>query len=141
MEDSLNKFDFQATLNSVQQALYSVVCHIVFDFAMHGFIIVLVLCVCGFILKQKQHRFSRPLLNVARRIGITCVILCTPGLACLAICKTLPATGVYTGASLGFIVFWTMVTIYLCAEEMNYQWFIKGRKPDELEEATDSPAV
>lgn len=138
MDDSLTKFNFQATLQSIQQAAYSVVCHIIFDFALHGFLIVLVLMICGFVLGQRKHRFSRPLFSVAQRVGIACGLLMTPGLICLAVTRTLPATGVYSGASLGFIVFWTMVTIYLCAEEMNYQWYIKGQTPKELEEVQDS---
>lgn len=133
-----DKFNFQATLASVNQAVLSVVCHIVFDFAMHGFMIAAILATCAVVLAQRKHRFSRPLFSVSRRMAIFCGIISIPGLISLCITGALPATGVYTGASLGFIVFWSMVTIYMCGEEMNYQWFIKGNTPKELTQSESS---
>lgn len=138
MDDNLSKFDFQATLSAVGNAFYAVVCHIIFDFALHGMAIAAILALVASSLSSRKHRFVRPFFSLARRISMVCGALMIPGLIAIAITGHLPDTGVYSLgfskgiSSLGFIVFWSMVTIYLSAEELNHEWFDEGHTPDVL---------
>lgn len=138
MDTSLEKFDFQATVRSVGEAVVSVICHILFDFALVGIGVAVVLSVCAFVLSQRKHHFSRPFYVVARRIATACAALSVPGFGFLIFTGHLPASGVYLNFSFGFLILWTMVTIYLCAEEMNFEWFTRGEKsPQDIEDETN----
>jgi len=128
-----DKFDFQATLNAVGNAVVSVICHILFDFAMVGLGVAAVLAVLGFVMGQRKHRFEKRFYTVAKNISLACLGMALPGIGCLIFTGHLPESGVYVNFSLGFLVLWSMVTIYLCAEEMNYEWFVRGESPTELE--------
>ncbi|MBX9671690.1 MAG: hypothetical protein K2X93_29145 [Candidatus Obscuribacterales bacterium] len=136
MEKSIEKFDFHATVDAVWQALFSVTCHILFDFALVGLGIATFIGACAFVFKARQHRFARPFTSVAIRLGSVCLGLAVPGLVCLVFTGKLPDSGVYgNNCFLGFLVFWSMVTIYLLGEEMNYQWFDrKGLDDNEVED-------
>lgn len=137
MDRSLEKFDFQATLRSVGEAVVSVICHILFDFALVGIAVAAVLATCALVLSKRKHHFTRPFYVVARRIATACAALAVPGLAYLVFTGHLPDSGVYLNFSFGFLVLWSMVTIYLCAEEMNYEWFTRGEQsPQVIEDET-----
>lgn len=137
MEPSPEKFDFQATVRLVGDAAVSVICHILFDFALVGIGVAVVLSICAFVLGQRKHHFSRPFYIVARRIATACAALSVPGFGFLIFTGHLPASGVYLNFSFGFLVLWSMVTIYLCAEEMNFEWFTRGEKsPQVIEDET-----
>lgn len=142
MEPRLFKFDFHATVEAVGHALLAVICHILFDFAMVGIGVACVLAVCGFVMGQKKHRFEKPLYSVAKRVSLACAAISVPGVACLLLTGSFPESGVYVNFSLGFLVLWSMVVIYLCAEEMNHTWFDRGESPAELEiEPEDNQVV
>ncbi len=135
MEKSIEKFDFHATVDAVWQALFSVICHILFDFALVGLGIATFVGACAFVFKTRQHRFARPFTAVATRLGTVCLGLAVPGLLCLLFTGKMPDSGVYINFSLGFLVVWSMVTIYFLGEEMNYQWFdTKGLDDEEVED-------
>lgn len=137
MEPSPEKFDFQATVRSVGDAVISVICHILFDFALVGIGVAAVLTTCAFVLGKRGHHFKRPFYIVARRIATACAALSVPGFGFLIFTGHLPASGVYLNFSFGFLVLWSMVTIYLCAEEMNFEWFTRGEKsPQVIEDET-----
>jgi hypothetical protein len=133
MEPSLFKFDFHATVNAVGHALVAVVCHILFDFAMVGIGVAAVVAVIGLVMGQRKHRFEKRFYTVAKRVALACLGISLPGLICLAITHHFPESGNYVNFSLGFLVLWSMVTIYLCAEEMNHEWFDRGQTPKEIE--------
>lgn len=142
MEPRLFKFDFHATVEAVGHALLAVICHILFDFAMVGIGVACVLAVCGFVMGQRKHRFEKPLYSVAKRVSLACAAISVPGVACLLLTGSFPESGVYVNFSLGFLVLWSMVVIYLCAEEMNHTWFDRGQSPAELEiEPEDNQVV
>ncbi len=137
MEPSPEKFDFQATVHAVGNAVVSVICHILFDFALVGIGVAAVLTTCAFVLGKRGHHFSKPFFIVARRIATACAALSVPGFGFLICTGHLPASGVYLNFSFGFLVLWSMVTIYLCAEEMNFEWFTRGEKsPQVIEDET-----
>ena len=114
------KFDLHATLQAIGQALIAVICHMVFDFALHGLFMAGLLAVTGAILLKKRHRFGRPLLTVARRAALFCAVLCLPGAFCLAVYGSLPNAGVFNVNSLGFICAWSLICLHLSAEEINH---------------------
>ncbi len=132
MEQGLEKFDLQSTVATVWNAIGAVTCHILFDGAIHGLIMAAIICTIGLALRTRQHRFGKPLIFAALRIALVCVLATIPGVLCLVITGKLPETGVYNVNSLGFIVFWSMVSVHLCAEEMNFQWWYLGPPPQEL---------
>jgi|AGTN01.1.fsa_nt_gi hypothetical protein len=125
-------FNFRETVSAVWQAASAVTCHILFDAAVHGLFVSAVILTVSLVLRTRKHRFARPLAFVARNIAILCVVFTIPGFVSLAFTGKFPYTGVYNINSLGFLGFWGMVTVHLCFEEMNFQWFTKGPPPEEL---------
>jgi hypothetical protein len=116
-------FNLHKTVEAVGQAYYAVICHICFDAGLHGVAMALLLALVGFINGKRGGRFGKPLISVARRFGLFSLALTVPGFIVLVLKGQLPATGVYNVNSFGFIGFWSLVLSFLCADEMNYQWF------------------
>jgi hypothetical protein len=127
MEDS---FNLHQTIVAIQQAMLGVICHMVFDFAVHGLAMALTVGAIGFVLNARKNRFGKPLINVCRKLSIFTLLLASPGAIAFFILGHLPATGVYNVNSIGFIIFWSLLCLHLSAEEMNYCFFIKA-KPTE----------
>lgn len=123
MPTGSERFDLDATLAAIGQALQAIICHAVFDAALHGIAVALVVGACGFFLVKRQKRFGRPLMAAARKLMIFCTFLLIPGFASLLLAGHLPPVGVFQVSSLGFIVFWCVISLHLSAEEMNFQWF------------------
>lgn len=134
MEPGLFKFDFHATVNAVGHALVAVVCRMLFDFAMVGLGIAVIVAICAFVLGQRKHRFEKPLFSVAKRLSIVCGVISIPGWVHCLVTGHFPESGVYSWFILGDVVLWSMVTIYLCAEEMNHAWYDRGNTPKEIGE-------
>ncbi len=134
MEPGLFKFDFHATVNAVGHALIAVVCRMLFDFAMVGLGIAAIVATCAFVLGQNKHRFEKPLYSVAKRLTMVCAAISIPGWVHFLVAGHFPESGVYSWFILGDVVLWSMVTIYLCAEEMNHSWYDKGNTPKEIGE-------
>lgn len=133
-------FNLHATVVAVQQALFAVTCHMLFDFAMHGLVLALALGVTGFFLNMKGNRYGKPLMNVCRRLSIFCAVLSSPGWLTLAIQHHLPPTGVYNVNSIGFIIFWSMVCVHGVAEEMNYWFWVKKDPVDNSQQYASTSA-
>lgn len=125
-------FNFRETVAAVWQAASAVLCHILFDAAVHGLFVAAVILTISLVLKTRKHRFARPLALVARNIAILCAVFTIPGLLSLLFTGKFPYTGVYNINSFGYLGFWGMVTVHLSFEEMNFQWFTKGPPPKEL---------
>jgi hypothetical protein len=123
MEDS---FNLHQTVIAVKQAIFAVVCHMTFDFAIHGLVLALVLGAAGFLLNTRGNRYGKPLMNVGKRVSLVCAALALPGVITFAIMHSLPPTGVYNINSIGFIVFWSMVCVHQCGEEMNYCFWVRS---------------
>jgi hypothetical protein len=122
MEES---FNLHATIVAVQQAMFAVVCHILFDAAVHGLVMAMAVGVAGFVLNARKNRFGKPLMNVCRRVSLICSILAFPGVLAILFLGHLPPAGVYNANSIGFVIFWSLICLHLSAEEMNYCFFIK----------------
>jgi len=122
-------FNFKETLATINQAAYAVICHILFDAAVHGMIVAALIGIVGYILKGRNHRFGKPLLAASRKVAIACLVVGIPGVLSFAFTGGLPDTGNYNVHSIGFIVFWCMASIPVIGEEMNYQWFGSSDKP------------
>ena len=126
MEDS---FNLHQTVIAVQQAIFAVVCHMIFDFAMHGLLLALALGCAGLLLRARGNRYGKPLINVSRRVSLLCMILALPGAMAFLVMHHLPPTGVYNVNSIVFIIFWSLLCVHQSAEEMNYCFWIKNPPP------------
>lgn len=126
MEGQAEKFNFQQTVSEVGQAATAVIGHCLFDAAVNGFVLALIIACTAMFLSRTKHRFTKPLFSVARRLSMVCAVVAIPGILNLIFTGKLPNSGNYNISSLGYIVWWSMVSVHMCAEEMNFQWFIKG---------------
>ncbi len=131
-------FSLQATLDAVGQAMAGILCHMFFISALHGLGLSLILALIGFGLFQQKHRFGAPLLSVARRFAILCLIVMVPGVISLLATGKLPPAGVFNVNSIGFIVFWGMVLTHMIGEEMNHAWFAAAAKKREKQEKRET---
>jgi hypothetical protein len=125
-------FNLSATLDAVWQALAAVACRIGFSAALHGICLAALLLAVGLLLSGRKHRYGKPLVCVAGKIALSCLILGLPGLACLLTDGSLPAVNSLELSSVGLIGFWSLVGLYLCLEELNFQFF-QSRQSDRLE--------
>ena len=120
---SAEPFNLDAFLASVWQALNALVCHVWFDAAVHGMAMAAAIAIAGIILHKRGLRFGVPLLSVGKKLAIFCLFLLAPGALSLITHGKLPDAGVFNVSSLGFIAFWSLISLHLSAEEMNFQWF------------------
>lgn len=118
-----DRFDLNATLAAMGQALNALICHALFDAALHGIFVAAVVGLIGYLLFRRGGRFGKPLIAVAKKLSIFCAVLALPGVASLITQGQLPPVGVFHFSSLGFVVFWGLISLHLSAEEMNFQWF------------------
>jgi len=123
MPPAAETFNLAETMQAVSQAFGVLVCHIGFDFGLHGLIIGLIFGLLGLYFLRRGHRFGRPMLALCRKMSLICLILMVPGGIALASSGHLPSTGNVCISSLGFLVFWSLISLHLLMEEMNYQWF------------------
>ncbi|SRR5579875_2630763 len=117
------RFNLDATLAALGQAAGALVCHALFDAAVHGLAVAAAVAAVGLLIARRQSRLGRPLLAAGRKLGIFCAALAVPGLISLLTSGRLPPVGVFHFSSLGFVVFWSLISLHLSAEEMNFQWF------------------
>jgi predicted branched-subunit amino acid permease len=117
------KFDLNATVSAIGQACTALFCHALFDAALHGLAVALTVGLVGLILSQRRQRFGKPLMAVSAKLAMFCAALLLPGLIALITSGHLPAVGVFQFSSLGFVVFWGLISLHLSAEEMNFEWF------------------
>lgn len=132
MEDS---FNLHQTIIAIQQAFFGVTCHMIFDAALHGFALALVLGAAGFILNLKKNRYGIPLMNVCKKLSLVCALLALPGAITFLILGHLAPAGVFNVNSVGFIIFWSWISLHTFAEETNYCFFIKDKKTELAPEA------
>jgi hypothetical protein len=128
-------FDLQATVSTVLNALGAVICTIGFQAAVHGLLVALVILTCAFFAMRRQSKTARPLLVVAKKISIFCVVLGIPGSICLVTSGHLPQVNQLELNGFGLLGFWALVTAHLCMEEMNFQWFDSKENASEVNEA------
>lgn len=129
MPEPTGHFSLSATMGAVWQAFEAVVCRIGFDVAIHGLIVALVVFVIGLVLSSRKHKAGKPLVSVFRKLAVFCSILALPGIICLFSKGSLPKVNSLELSSIGLIGFWCLVTLHLCMEEMNFQWFQRKEEP------------
>lgn len=117
------RFNLHETVVAVQNALYAVICHMLFVWALHGLVMGLVVGSIGFVLHRRNNRYGKPLMAVCRRLCVFTLVFMAPGLLAIVTQGHLPAAGVFNVNSLGFVVFWSLICVHLSAEEMNHRWF------------------
>jgi hypothetical protein len=118
-----DRFDLDATLAAISQACTALFCHALFLAALHGLAVAAVVGISGYFIATRGVRFGKPLVAVSRKLFIFCGVLTVPGLGALLFSGHLPPVGVFHFSSLGFIVFWSVISLHLSAEEMNFQWY------------------
>jgi hypothetical protein len=126
METSTDSFDLHKTLETIWQAMKSVFSHMLFDFALHGFILAFVLALVGALLIKRKHVYGWPVVNVAKRITMFCLVFSAPGSLYLIVHHHLPDAGVFSFNSIGLLCFWGLICTHLVAEEINNSIIKKG---------------
>jgi len=127
MDSTSPKFDLHTTLEAIGQAGVAVVCHMFFKFALHGLFMATLLALIGTVLFKRNHAYGQPLLVVAKRIAIFCLLLAVPGGCSLLFYGKLPDAGVFNVNSIGFICLWSLICLHFSAEEiLHRQSSIKG---------------
>ncbi|MBX9573350.1 MAG: hypothetical protein K2X77_30905 [Candidatus Obscuribacterales bacterium] len=116
-------FDLAATVDAIWGAVVALVCRVGFDAAVHGLVIGLIIAGIGVFLLNRKHRYGKPLMAVSRKIAIFCCVLGLPGLIALVSSGKLPPVNNLVLSSVGLLGFWALVTLHLCMEEMNFQYF------------------
>jgi hypothetical protein len=119
METSIDSFNLHKTLAAIGQAMQSVFSHMLFDFALHGFILAFILAALGIILIRRKHAYGLSVIKVAKRISIFCGVFAVPGTLYLMVHHHLPDAGVFSFNSIGLLCFWSLICTHLVAEEIN----------------------
>lgn len=136
-----SSFSLQQTLAAIQEALYGVTCHILYDAALHGLVVGCVVALIGLCLKPKKTKASKPMVLAGFKIMALCTVLAIPGAATLYLVGGLPETGYYESNTLGYLCFWSYVAVWFTGEHINHQWFdvnIPKRVNVENEEETET---
>jgi hypothetical protein len=127
MGTGTDSFNLQQTLATIGQAVQAVFSHMLFDFALHGLLLVVILGLLGFCLARRQHLYSSAIFTVAKRLTIFCLVLALPGTLSLIIQHHLPNAGVFSFNSIGLLGFWSLICTHLVAEEINNSIIKKDR--------------
>lgn len=123
MNSSTGDFNMQETVQAVLNALGGVFCHVCFDAALHGLFVAAMVALLGLLVKTRKQHLSKPMLLAAAKLAIACAIFAIPGTVCLLATGGLPSTGYFSVNSLGLVGFWSLVSVWLCGEQINHQWF------------------
>lgn len=147
MPEGSEHFSLAYTVSTAGNALIAIVCRIGFEAAVHGLIIAVIVLLVALVQSTRKQKYARPLVSVFRKLVIFCVLLGAPGVLCLVACGKLPAVNSLELNSVGLLGFWALVTLHLCMEEMNFQWFGEARRvreraeDGEIEESVPRPVV
>lgn len=114
-----DSFNLHETLGIIKQAVKAVVCHMLFDFALHGIILAAFLTLVSFYLASCKYAHVQAIQRVAKRIIIFCLLLAVPGTLSLIINHGLPDAGVFSFNSIGLLCFWSLISVHLVFEEIN----------------------
>ncbi|MDQ5967257.1 MAG: hypothetical protein QG625_3413 [Cyanobacteriota bacterium erpe_2018_sw_39hr_WHONDRS-SW48-000098_B_bin.30] len=140
MEKAYGDFSVSETMQHVSAAAYGVFCHIIFDGAVHGLVVALILLVTGALLAARKHRLAAPFLIVGKKLLIFCLIVASPGLYTFLTTHALPPVGNYNINSIGYFSLWSLICAHGLGEEINYQWTVKPAA-EQTENAADSESL
>ncbi len=114
-----SSFNLHQTIDILTTAVESVVCHMLFDFAVHGIIMAIVLIMIASYLSSLKHPYSESILQVAKRILVFNLFVALPGLVAFIIHHHLPDAGVFNFNSIGLLSLWSLISVHLVFEEIN----------------------
>lgn len=123
MPNGSDNLNLDASLHMIGQAATAVVCNICFNAALHGLALAAVVATVGLCMRLNRRRFGPPLLAVAGKLSLFCLLMLMPGSLFWLTMHSLPSTGSFHISSLGFLIFWMWISLHLSAEEMNFEWF------------------
>jgi len=112
-------FNLHQTLGMIGTAIEAVVCHMLFDFALHGIILAALLIFISFCLSARKYAYAGCVGRVAKRMVIFCLVLALPGVLSLIINHQLPPAGVFSFNSIGLLCVWSLISVHLVFEEIN----------------------
>ena len=95
METGTETFNLHKTIEAIGQAMQAILCHMLFDFALHGLLMAIVLVTLSIYLLKRKHAYAVSVRRVAKRITIFCLLLAIPGGLSLVLRHSLPAAGVF----------------------------------------------
>ena len=139
MPEGSEHFSLAATLTAAGHAFVDVICRIGFEAAMHGLAVAALVLSVGLVQTARKQKYGRPLLSVFCIIALFCAVLAITGTISLLLTGRLPQVDALQLNSVGLLGFWALVTLHLCMEEMNFQWF--GEEPAFSHEAVEAQAV
>lgn len=116
-------FDLAQTIASLILGLEAVFCNIWLMAGIHGLVFAFIIGIIGLTFRIRKSKFAYPLLHAFRKMIFLCLLLGSPGLIYLAFNGKVPSTGTFSINSLGYAVFWSMISLHLCAEQVNFEWF------------------
>ncbi len=122
-------FNLHQTIDTITKAIEAVICHMLFDFALHGIVISIALVIIAAYLSSHKHPYAASMLRVAKRILIFCLFVAMPGALSLLINRHLPDAGVFNFNSIGLLSFWSLISVHLVFEEINNS-IVKKNKMD-----------
>jgi hypothetical protein len=112
-------FNLHQTIGIITKAIEAVVCHMLFDFAIHGIVMAIILVIIAAYLASRKHLYAGCILRVSRRISIFSLLVSVPGVLSLIINRHLPDAGVFNFNSIGLLSFWSLICVHLVFEEIN----------------------
>lgn len=127
-----SSFNLHQTIDMIVKAINAVVCHMLFDFAVHGLVMTAILISIGAFFFSRKHPFAPCIFTVAKRIAIFSLLLSVPGVISLLIARHLPDAGVFNFNSIGLLCFWSLISVHLVFEEINTT-IVKENKIKETE--------
>ncbi len=139
MPEGTEHFSLVSTVSAAGQAFVAIICRIGFEAGMHGLAVAGLVLMVGLIQSARKDKYGRPLLAVFRKLALFCCVLAIPGAISLLTTGALPQVNTLQLNSVGLLGFWALVTLHLCMEEMNFQWF--GEERPEMAEETEDIAT
>ncbi len=141
MEKAYGDFSVTQTMQHVAAAAYGVFCHIIFDGAVHGLVVAVLLLTTGAILAGRKHKLSAPFLIVGKKLLIFCLVIASPGLYTFLTTHALPPVGNYNFNSIGYFSLWSLICAHGLGEEINYQWTVKPKNTETAETSEPQSVV
>ena len=127
-----SSFNLHQTIETISKAFEAVFCHMLFDFAIHGLVMAIILLTIAIYLTGRKNIYASSIKRVSRRIVIFSLLVAIPGALSLIINRHLPDAGVFNFNSIGLLSFWSLISVHLVFEEINNS-MVKQNKIKEAE--------
>ena len=114
-----SSFNLHQTIDIITKAMEAVVCHMLFDFAIHGIVMSIILVSIAAYLTSRKSNYAISIRRVSKRILIFSLLVAIPGSVSLIVNRHLPDAGVFNFNSIGLLSFWSLISVHLVFEEIN----------------------